>query len=434
VIGGGPAGSFFSYFLLDMAGRVGLDLEVDVYEPRDYTRPAPYGCNMCGGIVSESLVQTLATEGIILPPETIERGIDSYVLHTDVGSVRIGTPTHEMRIAAVYRGAGPRDAAEGSATRSFDGYLQKLAVGKGARVVRERVSNVERTNGRFAVKRKGADPVSYDLVAVATGINSGAKTLLDGLDLSYRPPRATKTVIQEYRLGEEGVRRTIGTSMHVFLLDIRRLEFAAVIPKGEYATICLLGEDIDKALVDDFLSSAPLRRCLPVAEQPPCHCSPRIAVQGAFRPYDDRLLFIGDCGVTRLYKDGIGAAYRTAKAAAKTVVFHGVAAADFERHYWPACYAITKDNTLGGWIFSATRLVQRMRFARRAILRMVAREQRETGMPRMSMILWDLFSGSAPYRDILKRGMHPTFLARLAGDLVAALAVPQDVHQEEVAR
>lgn len=68
VIGAGPAGSFFSCFLLSMAERAGLTLDVDLYEPRDFRRPGPQGCNMCGGIVSESLVQNLAMEGISLPP------------------------------------------------------------------------------------------------------------------------------------------------------------------------------------------------------------------------------------------------------------------------------------------------------------------------------------------------------------------------------
>src|SRR5512138_460614 len=77
VIGGGPAGSFFSYFLLTMAERVGLTLDVDLYEPRDFGRPGPQGCNMCGGIVSESLVQNLAVEGISIPRSVIQRGIDS---------------------------------------------------------------------------------------------------------------------------------------------------------------------------------------------------------------------------------------------------------------------------------------------------------------------------------------------------------------------
>lgn len=71
VIGGGPAGSFFAYFLLDMAGRIGLDLQVDIYEPRDFTIPGPPGCNMCGGVVSETLVQNLAAEAIHLPSNIV---------------------------------------------------------------------------------------------------------------------------------------------------------------------------------------------------------------------------------------------------------------------------------------------------------------------------------------------------------------------------
>ena len=54
----------------------------------------------------------LAAEGINLPPTVVQRGIDSYVLHMDVGSARIETPMLEKRIAATYRGAGPRDLKE----------------------------------------------------------------------------------------------------------------------------------------------------------------------------------------------------------------------------------------------------------------------------------------------------------------------------------
>src|SRR5512138_3428650 len=57
VIGSGPAGSFFSYFLLDMTQRLGIDVGLDLYDPRDFSVVGPAGCNMCGGIISESLVQ-----------------------------------------------------------------------------------------------------------------------------------------------------------------------------------------------------------------------------------------------------------------------------------------------------------------------------------------------------------------------------------------
>ena len=102
VMGGGPAGSLFSFFLLDMAERMGMDLQVDIYEPRDFSLPAPRGCNKCAGGISESLVQNLAMEGINLPPSVVRRGVDSYVLHTDTGSVRLETPLYEKRIGDKY--------------------------------------------------------------------------------------------------------------------------------------------------------------------------------------------------------------------------------------------------------------------------------------------------------------------------------------------
>src|SRR5574342_63311 len=106
VIGGGPAGSFFSYFLLDMAERTGLKIQVDIYEPRDFSIPGPAGCNMCGGVMYESLVQSLAVDGINLPESVVQRGIGYNMLHLESGSVRIQTPLREKRIATTYRGIG----------------------------------------------------------------------------------------------------------------------------------------------------------------------------------------------------------------------------------------------------------------------------------------------------------------------------------------
>jgi flavin-dependent dehydrogenase len=111
VVGGGPAGSLFAYFVRLFARRVDRDIRVDIYEPRDFWARGPTGCNMCGGMVSESLVQNLALDGINLPDTVVQRGIDSYVLHTEGGSCRLDTPALEKRIAAVHRGGGPRNWA-----------------------------------------------------------------------------------------------------------------------------------------------------------------------------------------------------------------------------------------------------------------------------------------------------------------------------------
>jgi hypothetical protein len=71
VMGGGPAGSLFAYFLMDLAQRAGLSLQVDNYEPRDFSLPGPRGCNMCAGILSESLIQMLAVDGVNFPPMSL---------------------------------------------------------------------------------------------------------------------------------------------------------------------------------------------------------------------------------------------------------------------------------------------------------------------------------------------------------------------------
>jgi len=424
VIGGGPAGSFFTHFLLDMAERVGVGIEVDVFEPRDFDCPAPTGCNMCGGIISESLVQNLAAEGVNLPSTVVQRGIDSYMLHMDVGSVRIETPLQEMRIAAVYRGPGPRDIKERK-WGSFDHHLQKLTEARGARIVNDRVVDVSWSDGRPEVKTKDSFCRSYDLLAVAVGVNSPALKLFEAMDIGYQRPRTTKTLIREYYLGEETINDTLGSSMHVFLLNLPRLEFAAIIPKGDYVTMCLLGKDIDKELIDAFAASPEVRRCMPPdwhSDERSCQCRPRINVMGARKPYADRLLFIGDCGVARLYKDGIGAAYRTAKAAARTAVFDGVSEQAFADGFRPACDRISRDNRIGKVTFAFSSQLQKHRFARRAVLRMTRREQTPEGpAPRMSTVMWDMFSGSAPYTDIFKRTLHPAFIGRLAWCLVTSL-------------
>ncbi|MBI2303857.1 MAG: hypothetical protein HYU86_03815 [Chloroflexi bacterium] len=425
VVGGGPAGSLVSYFLLDLAERVGLSIDIDIYERRDFSVPGPTGCNMCGGIVSESLVQMLATEGINLPPTVVQRSIDSYVLHSDVGTVYISTPLQEMRIAAVHRGSGPKGAL-GTRWGSFDGYLLELAQEKGAHLIRGRVEEINWNHSRPQVCAKDRPPQSYDLLIGAVGVNSPSLKLFEGLGFRYQPPETTRTFIAEFHLGLEAIKEQFGASMHVFLLNMPRIEFAALIPKGEYVTMCLLGDEINRGLVDAFLSNPVVRGCLPwelASVGPACQCSPRINVKGGYRLFGDRVVLIGDSGITRLYKDGIGAAYRAAKAVAVTAIFDGVSGRDFHRHYWPACQVIARDNQFGKLVFMVVSIIRRLRFLRRGVLRMAEKEQLKEAKERdMSMVLWDTFTGSAPYRNIFWRASQPAFLLRLGLEAGKTLA------------
>jgi hypothetical protein len=149
---------------------------------------------------------------------------------------------------------------------------------------------------------------------------------------------------------------------------------------------------------------------------------------GGSRPlFGNRVVLLGDCGVSRLYKDGIGAAYRSAKAVAVTAVFQGVSERDFRKFYRPTCRELEKDNRIGRLIFTTSILFRKLRFLREAMLRTTRKEQ-DSSSDRMimSMMLWDIFTGSAPYRDVLARSLSPRFALRFMGEVLRALVRKRD--------
>ena len=178
-----------------------------------------------------------------------------------------------------------------------------------------------------------------------------------------------------------------------------------------------------------------MKKCLPPnfpVDKFACGCAPRINVGGSPQPFGDRIVFIGDCGVSRLYKDGNGAAYRAAKVAARTAIFDGISTADFRKNYLPFCRTIEFDNRVGKLIFSIVHLFQKLGWTRRALLRMVRDEQqgKASAQSGMSMVLWDMFTGSAPYREIFWRTLHPIFWARFFWALLLALMPTRAVVSE----
>src|SRR3990172_3092440 len=89
------------------------------------------------------------------------------------------------------------------------------------------------------------------------------------------------------------------------------------------------------------------------------------------------------------------------------------------KEYRPACKRIAIDNRIGKIIFACTGVMQKLRHDLRGILRMVSKEQMKDGCnPRISMALWDLFTGSAPYREILLRMLNPVFVGRFIWNVV----------------
>jgi hypothetical protein len=83
---------------------------------------------------------------------------------------------------------------------------------------------------------------------------------------------------------------------------------------------------------------------------------------------------------------------------------------------------VETDNFIGKVIFTIIRQIQKQRFARAAILRMVSSEQqgKASAEQGMSLVLWDMFTGSAPYEKVFLRTLHPTFWMRFLRDLVVS--------------
>jgi hypothetical protein len=120
------------------------------------------------------------------------------------------------------------------------------------------------------------------------------------------------------------------------------------------------------------------------------------------------MILIGDSASSKLYKNGIGSAYVTAKAAAKTALFEGVSEKDFQAGYQKVINKLDRDNDLGKLIFDVTDIIQKSSILKNGLFNTVQAEQsRENNKRNLSSILWDTFTGSAPYKNIVWRALHP---------------------------
>jgi flavin-dependent dehydrogenase len=415
VVGGGPTGSFFSIFALKMARMMGKQIQLTIFEPKDFTKDGPAGCNRCGGIISELLVQTLAVEGINLPDSVVRKGINSYNLHTNHGDVYIATPDLERTIATVYRGGGPKGMIpEGK--ESFDYFLLKDAIREGAVLDPLRVDRIEIRDKKPVLFSKDGELGQFDLVVGAFGVNSTTPKMFEGIGFGYQEPPTVTTAIAELLLGEEKVEKHFGNSVHLFLLPDKGMKFAAMIPKGAYLTLCILGKEMHANTVSEFLEKQVVKTVLKdIPYTVECRCLPKMNVGAPLKPFTDRVVTCGDAGSTRLFKDGLGAAYLMGKAAAKTALFQGVSARHFQEDYYPVYHSIIIDNRYGQFLFTVTDVYRKNKILTEGMLRVVRKEQEGPADHRiLTSILWNMFTGNERYKNIFPKALD----IRMHGNLL----------------
>jgi flavin-dependent dehydrogenase len=133
----------------------------------------------------------------------------------------------------------------------------------------------------------------------------------------------------------------------------------------------------------------------------------------------DRVVLCGDAGSTRLFKDGLGAAYIMGKAAAKTAVLYGVGKDAFRENYEPVYKNIVIDNRYGRVLFAVTDLHKKYKILTKGMLRVVRKEQADPAYPkRLSSMLWDMFTGNERYRNIFFRSISLPMMYDLCREYV----------------
>lgn len=410
IVGGGPAGSFAAIHLARFAAQADLPLEILIFEPRDFRQPGPRGCNRCAGIVSSNLVRNLERLGITIPPEVVQAPLRAYTLCLDGETIVLEQPDPRRRIVSIYRGGGPRLRPDGHTPASFDAFLLEQAIAHGARHIPQRVRRVYRDpDGRPRIHTAQGDyPVA--LVVLATGVNSTPP--LDPA-FGYRPPRTAVMAQDEVLLPSSWNPGEV----RVFFRHPPGLKFGALIPKGRYLNISLLGSGLSTQAVEEFLEAQNL---LPVLGSGAslCSCTPRIAVTPASCYFGHRWVAVGDAAVTRLYKDGMGSAFRTAQMAMHTAVYHGIDRRAFARHYAPFCRRIARDNLYGRLLFLLWHLTLNTPPLLRAWKDCLRTELRLPPPQRLHIrILWGMFTGDEPYRRLFWLSLHPVALAHLGRHL-----------------
>jgi flavin-dependent dehydrogenase len=432
VVGGGPAGSFFAIHLLREARRLDRPLEVVIVEKRGPIDMGPgalecRGCGFCAGGISPRLDEVLTEHGLAVPDEIVQGRFDYIWIQGQWKNFRLRVPKH-MRMYSVFRGSLP--GRRSGKPAGFDGFLLGEAVREGARILygkAEAMAYGPSGLPRLTVRTESGETVPLDasFVAVATGINAHCGqdyrddsliASLKRLNPAFVPGTSRKAFIFELDVGEDYLARHLHREIYFIEYGSKRLslEHTALVPKGRFLTVAMLGKCIDQAelprdsrrIVHEFLTLPQIERILPGIDGAPlaCACAPRMNVTTARSPFGDRFAIVGDAVGARLNKDGLYSAHVTAKRLAQTVLQDGIGHHALAKGYGTTIRWLEADNRFGRIVFSLSRVAFTRPVVGRITYQAYATEckVRDEGRRPLSGVLWKIASGTADYREVLR--------------------------------
>jgi flavin-dependent dehydrogenase len=428
VIGGGPAGAFFAHFAGRLAETQGLDVAITIFDGKNFLERGPRGCNLCAGVISHSLETRLREEGLLLPESRVLSRIRGYRIHIGGQTLRLTcAENRQPPIATVFRGNGPRLSSFAGVV-SFDDHLLHDARDRGAEIIPFPVWKIElrRQSSSPAIlyfgDRLSPERREADLVVGAFGVNSFLFREVEKLGFGYRPPATLTTFQAEFRIASGQDSSRLENDIHIIVPPSKLIRYVTVIPKAEYATVTVVGRrNATPELVTEALASTKLRDILPLAGAH-CFCYPRIAVSSSQNPFTQRFVMIGDASFCRHYKNGIESAFVTARLAADAVFRCGLDVGSLRRAFFvPARRLIARDNAYGRALFRMNETLSAVPLLAQAYYSLAQANARRRATTKIRAILWQLFTGSAPYREIFFGALDVRLqaaLARQAGRLL----------------
>jgi flavin-dependent dehydrogenase len=443
IIGAGPAGTVCALSLLRGAQRSGRAHEVLLFDGKSFLQCGPIGCNMCAGVISESLLDRLAELGAKAPPTLIQRRLTGHYFQTRAGGIHLaGHP--ESPLCTVFRGMGPQDALP-DIDHSFDQFLLQSAMAAGAVHHTANVAEVvlpARPEAAFRLHTHGGrgrthgDEVhEVDVVVGAFGVNSALARRFERLGFGYRRPATFHVCQADLPLDAAFLDRTYGGEIKILSLGLPSIRFGALTPKREHVTVTIIGQHLRRGDLERFLLHPQVRRHFPKNWHLPrsyCHCHPLLPVTAARNPVTDRLLVIGDAHVSRYLKGGIESAFFTGSLAARMISAGRLTREELVQGYVGPCRArYVRDNCYGRLLFRCNDVISRVPLVTAAGLQLLEREQRLPDWRDRphARILWRIFTGEAPYRTIAREALSATSALTAASALcrtVAGLVRPGD--------
>src|SRR4030066_1518562 len=100
---------------------------------------------------------------------------------------------------------------------------------------------------------------------------------------AFVPGKSRKAFIFELDVGEDYLKRNMCREIHFIEYGSKRfaLEHTALVPKGRFLTVAMIGKSIDKAvlpqdrqrIIQEFLTLPQIKRILPRVEAAPVACT-----------------------------------------------------------------------------------------------------------------------------------------------------------------